>query len=100
MKLASIVLAAGVALVASSASAQSLRGNIDGDVDVRIRTDDRRVDRDRDDDDVRVIRRHSDRNRWRERRYETYGFNRCRTITVRRVDDDGDVRIRKIRKCR
>jgi hypothetical protein len=99
MKLASIVLAAGVALAASSASAQSIRGGIDADVDVRVRSDDRGY-RHRDDDDVRVIRRYSDRNRWRERRYGVYGTRNCRTITVRSVDEDGDRTIRKIRKCR
>jgi hypothetical protein len=103
MKLASIVLAAGVALMAaSSASAQTIRGGIDADVDVRVRSDDRRGERfrDRDDDDVRVIRRYSDRNRWRERRYGVYGSRKCRMTTIRRVDDDGDVVIRKIRRCR
>jgi len=101
MKLASIVLAAGVALVASSASAQSIRGGIDADVDVRVRSDDRNYRfRDRDDDDVRVIRRYSDRNRWRERRYGVYGSRNCRTVTIRSVDEDGDRTIRKIRKCR
>jgi hypothetical protein len=84
-----------------SASAQSIRGGIDADVDLRVRSDDRSHRfRDRDDDDVRVIRRYSDRSRLRERRYGVYGSRNCRTVTIRSVDEDGDRTIRKIRKCR
>ena len=48
-----------------------------------------------------VVRRHSDHgyhHGW-DRRREAYGMNNCRTVTVRRENDRGDVMVKRMRKC-
>jgi hypothetical protein len=93
MTIAKVILAAGLALgvtapLATPAAAQT----------TIIRRDDN--------GDRVIIRRHSDRG-WHHGRWDrpVYGFygrdrDRCRTVTVRRENEDGDVMVRRIRKCR
>jgi hypothetical protein len=91
MTIAKVILAAGLALgvtapLATSAAAET----------TIIRRDDN--------GDGVIIRRHSDRGwhhrNWDRSAYGLYGQERCRTVTVRSENDDGDVMVRRIRKCR
>jgi len=81
MKLSTLFAAGALALTATAASAET----------TIIRQDSG--------DGSFTIRRHSDRG-WHHGWYrDSFGMQRCRTVTIRRENEDGDVTVRRIRRC-
>jgi hypothetical protein len=52
------------------------------------------------DSDRRYERRYIERRRFHDDRLTTGSVGRCKTVTIREEDDDGDMVTRRIRRCR
>jgi len=52
-------------------------------------------------DHDRYERRYIERRRYDDDdRFSTVSVNRCKTVTIREEDDDGDIVTRRVRRCR
>ncbi len=89
--LAAATLMSTVSIAATPSSAQVQFGIGPDGPNIRVGPDAERR---------RVERRYIERRVYDDDRLSTGSIERCRTVTIREEDDDGDIVTRRVRRCR